>query len=157
MADVIHEGRPRLLAALAVGATATLLLGGVAALLLLGGSPSVPALVLGAGCAAIAGVAIPWQLLDARSRRHVLTESAIVFRCGVLSRFEVEIPYAHVLAVTVKQGMLQRLFGCGDVRIAAPGVTGPSVVSSRDLGSICVRSIPDFREVGDLLRERMSR
>jgi uncharacterized membrane protein YdbT with pleckstrin-like domain len=73
----------------------------------------------------------------------------------VLSRFEVEIPYANVQAVTVKQGIVQRMFGCGDVRVAAHGVSGPTLVTSKDLNSITIRSIPDWREVGEILRERM--
>jgi uncharacterized membrane protein YdbT with pleckstrin-like domain len=156
VSDVLYEGRPRIAPALVLGGFVAFLLAG-AAWLLLENADSVFEIVLGAGCAAVAAVAVPWKVLDARSRRHVLGESALIYRGGVLSRFEVEIPYANISAVMVNQGILQLPFGCGNVRVAAPGVSSPSPISSRDLNSVCVGSIPDWREVGEMLRERMAR
>jgi uncharacterized membrane protein YdbT with pleckstrin-like domain len=111
--------------------------------------------IFGALFTFFAAVMYPWQIMDRGRRRHVLTETSVIYRSGIVSRFEVEIPYSQVRAVTVTQGIIQRILGCGDVRISAPGVSSPLVVTTADTNSFRIRSIPDFREVAGIIRERL--
>jgi uncharacterized membrane protein YdbT with pleckstrin-like domain len=97
----------------------------------------------------------PWQILDTKTRKHVLTSNGVAYRCGVLSRFEVEVPYGSIQAVTVRQSILQRMCGCGDVRVSAHGVSDPFTISQQGMNSVCIRSIKDFAEVARLLREKI--
>ena len=108
--------------------------------------------IAGGICFALAGAAYPWQILDVASRKHVLTDTSVIYRTGVISTFEIEVPYSKIESVSVRQGPLQRLLGCGDVRIAAPGAGGPLVVTPADYSSVCMRSIPDFEEISSALR-----
>ncbi len=112
--------------------------------------------ILGSITGVLALVMYPWQILDTKTRKHILTANSVTYRCGVLSRFEVEVPYRSIQAITVRQGILQRLFGCGDVRVSAHGVSGPVTISQQDMNSVCIRSIKDFAEVAGLLRKKMN-
>jgi len=112
--------------------------------------------VTGGMMAFLAAVMYPWKLLAVATTRHVLTDSSVIYRKGILSRFEAEIPYRNIQAVSVKRGILQRIFGCGDVRVAVLGVNDPQfVLSHADIGSICLRAIPDFESVAEIIREKM--
>lgn len=74
----------------------------------------------------------------------------------MLGSVETEIPYGSIRAVSVRQNLVQRWFGCGSVVVFATGIGGGAIVtSSAGSHSITLPSIPDFRAVGDLLRRRM--
>lgn len=138
----------------AVGA----LLFGAAAVWLLRGPTQVSAthVVLASVVALVAIALVPWQLLDAAGRRYTLTKVSLIHRQGVLGCVETEIPFGSIRAVSVRQNLVQRWFGCGDVVVFATGIGGGAIVtSSAGAHSITLRSIPDFRAVGDLLRARM--
>lgn len=152
---VLHSGCASLPAARFTGVVAFVLFGTIAGLFLAWGH--VVPVVTGVLVALLAAACIPWQLADAVRRRHELTGRGLRYRCGLIGRYETEVPYAAVQGVTVHQGIWQRLFGCADVRVAVAGVTGPVLVSARDYNSIVLRSIPDFEAVARILRERMSR
>jgi uncharacterized membrane protein YdbT with pleckstrin-like domain len=158
MSEIVREGRPSKAAAVAVAAVGIVVFGGLTALVFSMDPVAMRPVhyVLGTIAACLAGIMLPWQLLDATSRKHTITTDSLIYRCGILSTFEVEIPFTSIQAITVKQGIIQRLFGCGDVRVAAPGVSGPVLISSRDRNTVCLRSIPDYREVSDLLRKRLT-
>jgi len=151
---ILHSGRGSRPAAVLTGIVATVLFGALAAALLLGTSDL---FLHGAGAllGLLASISIPWQILDAKRREHVLTERGLHYRCGVIGRFEVEIPYTAMRGVVVRQGLWQRPLGCADVRIAAPGVSGPVLISSRDYNSVVLRSVPDFAPLVELLKERI--
>ena len=155
-AQVIHEGRAAAAAGIVTGVIALCGFGAVAAaLLFLPDSRGWFHWGVGGALAFLALISIPWQLADARCRRHMLTEASLRYRSGVVGRFEIEIPYSGMTALTVRQGVFQRLVGCADVRISAPGVASPTLVTSRDLNSVVLRSIPDHEEVAELIRARM--
>jgi uncharacterized membrane protein YdbT with pleckstrin-like domain len=157
MAEIIREGRPSKAAAVAVAGVGIVIFGGVTLYIFMKPASSMLLVhyITGTAAACLTGVMLPWQLLDAASRKHIITTDSLIYRAGILSTFEVEIPFSSIQAVTVRQGIIQRIIGCGDVRVAALGVSGPVMVSSRDRNTVCLRSIPDFREVSDLLRERL--
>jgi len=152
----IHEGTPSLAAALAVAAFGFIVLGGVTLVIFLVPEEIKTSHYIGGGITGLlALVMYPWQILDRRARRHILTDSGVTYRCGIISRFEVEVPYRNIQAVSVRQGIIQRVFGCGDVIVAAHGVAGPVTISHYDINSVCIRSIPDFDEVVRILRRKM--
>ncbi|MCA8942358.1 MAG: PH domain-containing protein [Planctomycetes bacterium] len=97
-----------------------------------------------------------FQWFDAAGRQHTLSADSIVFRRGIWCTYEIEVPFRHVHAVAVQQNLLQKLFGCGDVRLTTLGVVPNSgLVTSADMSSLVLRSIPDHVAVGHIVRERM--
>ena len=153
----IREGPPCWAAAMAIATVGLLVFGGITlGILFLPDSLRVGHYIVGSITGILALAMVPWQVLDTRARKHILTAHSVIYRCGVLSRFEVEVPYRSIQAITVRQGLLQRLFGCGDVRVSAQGVSGPVLISQQDLNSVCIRSIKDFAEVADWLRQQMN-
>jgi uncharacterized membrane protein YdbT with pleckstrin-like domain len=154
--DTLREGTPCRAAALASATVGFIILGGITlAVFLLPEEIGAAHYVIGGITGLCALLAYPWQILDTRARKHFLSSSSVAYRCGVLSRFEVEVPYRCIQGITVRQGVVQRMFGCGDVRISAYGVSGPMPVSQRDANSVCIRSIADFAEVAQVIREKL--
>jgi len=154
--DQRMEGHPSMLAALAVGILGFILLGGLALLVFLMPKSLTLGHWIGGGLlSAFAVWVLPYQVLDARSRKYILGADSLIYKHGVLSRSEVEIPFTSIQAVSIRQGILQRVFGCGDVRIAGHGVSSGILLSSRDLNSITISSIHDFEKVRDIIRAGM--
>jgi uncharacterized membrane protein YdbT with pleckstrin-like domain len=155
--DSLREGAPCRAAVFAVATLAFIVFGGITlAVLLLPEEIRTGHYIIGGITGVLALVVYPWQILDMKTRRYVLTQNTLKYRCGVLSTFEVELPYRSVQAITVRRGILQRLFGCGDVRVSAHGVAGPVMISQLDMNSVCIKSISDYAEVAQLLREKMT-
>jgi uncharacterized membrane protein YdbT with pleckstrin-like domain len=153
----IREGTPSLVAAFAVASFGFILFGAITlAVFILPDEIRRWHYIIGGITGALALLMYPWQILDTKTRRLILSQSSVTYRCGILSRFEVEIPYRSIQAVTVCQGIIQRIFGCGDVRVTALGVSGPNIISQRDMNSVCIKSIADFAEVAHILRQKMS-
>ncbi len=67
-----------------------------------------------------------------------------------------EVIDGDTINVEMRQGILQRLFRCGDVRVSAQSVSAPVTILQQDMNSVCIRSIKDFVEVADLLRQKMN-
>lgn len=105
----------------------------------------------------VAAIWLPWfQWMDAGRRKHILSTDSVVFCRGIWCRYEIEIPYRHVHAVAVQQTLIQKLFGCGDVRLTTHGVVPTAgLVSTSDMNSLVLRSIPNHVAVGEVVRERM--
>ena len=97
----------------------------------------------------------PWQILDTRNREYRLEESSLIYKAGIFPRYETEIPYSSIKGVSIKQGPLQRLVGCADVRVTAPGIQDRHIISSADLNSIALRSLKNYEEIGQHLRDKM--
>jgi uncharacterized membrane protein YdbT with pleckstrin-like domain len=155
--EILHEGRPSKAAAIGVATGVFVVLAGLTVIiLLLPDQLRTVQYILGALVGILAVAAYPWQLLDVKRRRHILTSDSLVYRCGIISRYEIEIPYRSMRAVTVRQGIIQRLFRCGDVRVWSVGVSGPTIISSIDKNSLCIRSIPDYAKVSAILREHLT-
>jgi len=154
-ARIVVEGSASRAAGIVVATIAVIVFGGMGVgAFLLPADAGLFRWVAGGVCFALAGAAFPWQLLDMASRRHTLTDTSLIYRSGVIGRFDIEVPYSKIESVTVRQGLVQRLLGCGNVRISAPGAAGPVAVSQSDYSSVCIRSIPDFERVASELRRR---
>src|ERR1035437_9497311 len=150
----IREGTPSRPVALAVATVGFVVLGAITLAIFLVPETLNPVnYVLGGITGILTAWMYPWQILDNRTRRHVLTEEGVSYRCGILSRYQIDRPYRNLQAVSVREGSLQRVFGCGDVRVVAQSIQGPVMIASQDLNSICIRSIPDFEEVVQIIRE----
>ncbi len=152
------EGRPSLGAALSVATVGFLLLGLItAAVFVWTESLQLRDYLIGGLSGTLAALVYPWQILDTRGRVHRLTNTSLIYKAGILTRFEIEIPYEHLQSVSVRQGILQRLFGVGDVIVSGLAISAPHsfVVTQRDLNMLRIKSVPDFRELSELLRERL--
>ena len=152
----IHSGHSHPAFAVGVGLLAAGMLL-TASVLLLREDPTAGRIV-GAIAMGLVGVAIvPFQFFDARHRRFELTDRSLVFRHGLLNRVEIEVPYTSIRAVSLRQGLVQRLFRCGDVQVSTEASipnTG-MLVSAADAGTIVLRSIARAREVSLVLRNLM--
>lgn len=96
-------------------------------------------LLAGGGAAAASALPEPWNLVAVggaallalvgwwapfvrwRGTRYLVTTRKAMVVTGVLTRSRQELPLASCGDVTVSRGMLQRLAGSGDVRLAASG------------------------------------
>jgi len=155
-AQTIREGTPCRAAAMAVATSGFVIFGAITlAAFLVPDRIRTGHYFLGGMAGLLTLLMYPWQILDTKRRRHILTANSATYRCGVLSTFEVEVPYRSMQAIAVRRGFLQRMFGCGDVLVSAHGVSGPGIISQQDSNSVCIRSIRDFAEVADLLRQKM--
>ena len=155
---VIHEGAASLGPAVALATIGFLIFAGISVALILTPEHPEPMSYLIAGIMAVPALLMyPWLVMAAQRRRHTLTERGIICRRGIISRFEMEILYDRIQAVTKRQNIIQRMFGCGDVIVSAPGLSGPTLITSQDMNSVCVRSIPDFDEVSRIVREKMGK
>jgi len=153
----ILEGNPSRAAAMATATFGFILFGGITlAAFLLPEEIDIGLYILGSITGVLMLLVYPWQILDVRTRKHVLSANSVTYRCGILTTFEIEVPYRSIQAVTVQQHIFQKLFHCGDVRVSVHGVSGPVMISQKDMNSVCIRSIPDFAEVAALLREKMN-
>lgn len=112
-------------------------------------------IVIGTVTGMLAIIMYPWQILDVANREYILEESSVIYKEGILTRYEAEIPYSSIKGISIKRGMLQRLIGCADIRITSPGIKDPHTISSADMNSICLRSVRNFQEFGSLLRRKM--
>jgi uncharacterized membrane protein YdbT with pleckstrin-like domain len=91
---------------------------------------SLPALLVNREAAAfmsggivLALVLIGWPFLRRATTELVLTNRRVISKFGVLSRDTVEIGFAKVESIRVKQGLLGRLFNYGDLVITGSGAT----------------------------------
>lgn len=55
------------------------------------------------------------------SRTTVVTTKRVIVRSGVFVRSRTELPFTQIREVTVKRGLLQRMFGAGSVVLQAAG------------------------------------
>lgn len=97
----------------------------------------------------------PWQILDAMNRQYLLEDKVVVYKAGIITRYEAEIPYSSIKAISTKQGIVNRIVGCADIRITSPGIQDPHLISSADMNSICLRSVKNFKEAGQFLKDKM--
>jgi hypothetical protein len=151
------RGRPSRPAAWSAAIGALLAFGLLGGWLMLGRGDVRALSVMGAAFT-LAAVATPlYLLLESSRREYVVSRSTLVCRGGLLYRYELSVALDRIAAVSIHQDPVQRLLGCGDVRVFADGigVSRGLCVTSADLHSIRLRSIPEFRQVGDALRSRV--
>ena len=85
--------------------------------------------------AAIVWFAVPF--LRWRSTTYELTNRRLRLREGILSRTGRDFPLNRISDVSFKQGLIDRMFGCGQLIVESPGEQGQLILSE----------IPDVRQV----------
>jgi uncharacterized membrane protein YdbT with pleckstrin-like domain len=93
---------------------------------------------------------IGWPLLliwYIRSRGSLLTitDSMIIHRRGILSKYENEVRIKHVRNVQIRQSLFQRILGTGYIGISTAGQSGIEIE---------MNGMPDPDLVQDLINER---
>ena len=119
------------------------------------GSIETGRIVAGLITASLAILMYPWQILDALNRKYTLGDKAVVYKAGVLTRYESEVPYTSIKGISIRQGIINRIVGCADIRITSPGIQDPHLISSADINSLCLRSIKNHKEISAFLRGKM--
>jgi uncharacterized membrane protein YdbT with pleckstrin-like domain len=97
----------------------------------------------------------PWQILDAMNRKYILEDKTVIYRSGIITRYEAEIPYTSIKGISTSQGIINRIVGCADIRITSPGIQDPHLISSADTNSLCLRSIKNYKDVSIFLKDKM--
>jgi|SRR5579875_140508 uncharacterized membrane protein YdbT with pleckstrin-like domain len=80
--------------------------------------------------AAVVVLCLAWlagRWLRWRATTFVVTNQRLVVRKGVLARTGREIVLDRLTDITCRQGLLDRLVGCGDVLVESPGRDSPEV------------------------------
>lgn len=78
-----------------------------------------------------------------RAEKLTITREELRYEKGILSKAHSELRLASIRSVRVNQGLLQRMFGTGDVRIYTAG----------DDPEITVRGMPDPHEIRELISD----
>lgn len=90
-------------------------------------SGSLLATVFGWLSIGVIAVAALWTLARAltwSSIHFVVTDQRIIYRSGWLTKSGIDIPLERVNNVVIRQGILHRLFGAGDVVVESAGESG---------------------------------
>ena len=93
---------------------------------------------------------IGWPLLliwyiQSRGSSLTITDSMIIHRRGILSKYENEVRIKHVRNVQIRQTLFQRIFGTGYIGISTAGQSGIEIE---------MNGMPDPDLVQDLINER---
>jgi uncharacterized membrane protein YdbT with pleckstrin-like domain len=105
------------------------------------------------GWVAFAGVVLvfgAWPALAWRNRTYTLTNERLATRTGVLRRSGRDIPLTRVNDVAFEQGIVDRLFGAGTLRVSAASEEGTVVlVDIPHIHQVSLRMNELVREVRD--------
>lgn len=111
--------------------------------------------VLAVICFALGPLAVLASGLDRRGRRYQVHAGVLVAESGVLVRQRTELSLRQVRAVATRVGPLQRLCGCGDVLVVAPGtghLHGGMIVSHADRDRLWLHDIGVHQTLAEQLR-----
>jgi len=98
-------------------------------------------LVVGAAALVAAIVFFGVPFLKWRSTTYELTNRRLRLREGILTRSGRDFPLNRISDVSFKQGLIDRLFGCGQLIVESPG----------EQGELILTEIPQVRRVQGLL------
>jgi uncharacterized membrane protein YdbT with pleckstrin-like domain len=94
--------------------------------------------------AAALGAAIVWfgvPFLKWRTTTYEMTNRRLRLREGIVTRSGRDFPLNRISDVSFKQGLIDRLFGCGQLIVESPG----------EQGQLVLTEIPDVRRVQGVL------
>jgi uncharacterized membrane protein YdbT with pleckstrin-like domain len=80
------------------------------------------------GLVAVAWLAV-WPWLRWRTTHYVFTNERIILREGVLSRHGRDIPLNRINDVSFSHNLVERMVGCGTLKIESAGERGPLVLA----------------------------
>ncbi len=143
----LHEHWKHLLGAILICLAA---LAGLIAVLLLSPETGFLAWLDALGWVAFAGVVLifgVWPTLEWWKRTYTLTNRRLAMRRGIVRRSGRDIPLDRINDVAFDQGLLDRVFGAGTLKVSA----------ASEEGTVVLRDIPDIHQVslrmGELARE----
>ena len=70
-----------------------------------------------------------YLVLKAKCTRLTITERSTTLRTGILAKNTIEVQHRDIRSITIRQGLLQRLFGTGDVLICSAGTGGVEIAA----------------------------
>lgn len=115
-------------------------------------------LPLAAACFALGPLAILCLGLDRLARRHRVCDDLLTVESGLFVRRRAELALRQVRGVATNVGPLQRLCGCGDVLVIAPGaghMLGAMIVSQADHDRLWLHDVPDCEPLAAGLRAHL--
>ena len=89
-------------------------------------------------------VLLIWYIRS-RGSSLTVTETLIIHRRGILSKYENEVRIKHVRNVQIRQSLFQRIFGTGYIGISTAGQSGIEIE---------MNGMPDPDRVQELINER---
>lgn len=109
-------------------------------------------MILAAGSALVLfGVIVPWLVW--RSRRYTVTTRRVIAKSGILSRTTVELPHARGYSITMRRGLLQRMWGVGTLTLS-DGIDGRIVLANVPKPRLVNEVLVDQIEVNQILAHR---
>lgn len=91
--------------------------------------------------AAVGIVILLFWYVKARSEQLTITREDLRYQKGILSKTHNELRLTSIRSVRVRQNLLQRMFGTGDIDIYTAG----------DAPEVMVRGMPDPHEVREII------
>jgi uncharacterized membrane protein YdbT with pleckstrin-like domain len=98
-------------------------------------------IAVGAAALVAAGFWFGVPFLKWRTTTYELTNRRLRLRLGIISRTGRDFPLNRISDVSFKQGLIDRMFGCGRLLVESPG----------EQGQLVLPEIPDVRQVQGVL------
>ncbi|MFL6026184.1 MAG: PH domain-containing protein, partial [Friedmanniella sp.] len=103
---------------------------------------------VGRGAIAVVGLllAVWWCLLPFlrwRTTTYTLTNRRLITRSGILNKVSMDLPLARVNDVASERSLLDRLFGCGTLRVQ----------TASDAGTVTLLDVPEVEQVHQTMAE----
>ncbi len=76
-----------------------------------------------------------------RSLKYEILEDEVIVRAGIITKSVKHVPYRTVTNLTVRRGILDRLFGLGSLSIQTAGMSGTNVPEERLVGLVNVQEV----------------
>lgn len=76
-----------------------------------------------------------------RSLQYEILEDEVIVRAGIITKSVKHVPYRTVTNLTVKRGILDRIFGLGTLNIQTAGMSGTNTAEESLVGLINVQEI----------------
>ena len=104
-----------------------------------------------AGLIVLAAVVFPFLVWLSRS--YTITTRRVIARSGLFRRHRAELPHARGYAISVRRGILQRIWGSGNLTLPG-GVDAPLRLVNVPSVALVQETLADQIEVGQILAHR---
>ena len=104
-----------------------------------------------AGLIVLAAVVFPFLVWLSRS--YTITTRRVIARSGLFRRHRAELPHARGYAMSVRRGILQRIWGSGNITLTS-GVDAPLRLVNVPSVALVQETLADQIEVGQILAHR---
>lgn len=90
-------------------------------------------------------ILLAWVAVEMFSNRYKVTTRRVIVRRGIIAKHTDEVEIRDVRSVNLRQGIIQRLFGIGDLFLATAGHEGVEV---------SIKGVNDPEGLKDLIRSQ---